>query len=71
LGNQLSGLLLEGLDGVGTGGPAQRGLVAAREYRRWARMTGSTVRVTFTGPNRFVSICARKSSGETSSKNPA
>ena len=38
---------------------------------RWARMTGSTARVTFTGPNRVVSICARKSSGLISSKNPA
>ena len=27
---------------------------------RWARMTGSTARVTFIGPNRVVSICARK-----------
>ena len=39
--------------------------------RRWARRTGSVARVTFTGPNRFVSICALKSSGEISSKNPA
>ena len=38
---------------------------------RWARMTGSTARVTFSGPNRLVSICARKSSGVISSKNPA
>ena len=29
--------------------------------RRWARMTGSTARVTFIGPNRLVSTCARKS----------
>ena len=38
---------------------------------RWARMTGSTARVTFSGPNRVVSIWARKSSGLISSKNPA
>ena len=38
---------------------------------RWARMTGSTARVTFSGPNRLVSIWARKSSGLISSKNPA
>src|SRR5207248_1273820 len=28
---------------------------------RWARMTGNTARVTFSGPNRRVSTCARKS----------
>ena len=30
---------------------------------RRARMTGRTARVTFTGPNRVVSTCARKSCG--------
>jgi hypothetical protein len=30
---------------------------------RWARMTGSTARVTFSGPNRLVSTWARKPSG--------
>ena len=34
-------------------------------------MTGSTARVTLSGPNRFVSTWARKSSGVISSKNPA
>src|SRR6266705_1242734 len=29
--------------------------------QRWARMTGNTARVTFSGPNRRVSTCARKS----------
>src|SRR5215207_6324339 len=49
----------------------------ARRRRLWlrvnrrSRMTGSTARVTFTGPNRLVSTCARKSSGVISSKNPA
>ncbi|GAB3837908.1 hypothetical protein GCM10027610_040830 [Dactylosporangium cerinum] len=38
---------------------------------RWARMTGRTARVTFSGPNRFVSTWARKSSSVSSSKNPA
>ena len=38
---------------------------------RWARICGSTARVTLTGPNRVVSIWARKSSGVISSKNPA
>ena len=30
---------------------------------RWARITGSTARVTFSGPNKVVSTCARKSCG--------
>ncbi|WP_246835187.1 hypothetical protein [Micromonospora sp. MH33] len=30
---------------------------------RWARMTDRTARVTFSGPNKFVSTWARKSSG--------
>jgi hypothetical protein len=34
-------------------------------------MTGSTARVTFNGPKRFVSTCALKSPGLISSKNPA
>ena len=38
---------------------------------RWPRMTGRAARVTLTGPNRVVSICARNSSGVSSSKNPA
>ena len=32
LGEQLLGFLLEGLDGVGAGGPAQRGLIAAASW---------------------------------------
>ena len=38
---------------------------------RCARITGRAARVTLTGPNRVVSICARNSSGLISSKNPA
>ena len=37
----------------------------------WARITGSAARVTLTGPNRVVSICARNSSELSSSKKPA
>ena len=44
---------------------------ATTRPERWARMTGSTARVMFSGPNRLVSTCARKSSGLISSKNPA
>src|SRR6266568_6443149 len=42
--------------------PAVDEIVTTRP-ERWARMIGSTARVTFNGPNRVVSICARKSSG--------
>ena len=42
--------------------PAVEEIVTTRP-ERWARMTGRTARVTLTGPNRVVSICARKSSG--------
>ena len=45
--------------------------IATTRPERWARMTGSTARVTLMGPNRVVSICARKSLGSISSKNPA
>ena len=45
--------------------------IATTRPERWARMTGRTARVTFTGPNRVVSTCARKSPGLISSKNPA
>ncbi len=45
--------------------------IATTSPERWARMTGSTARVTFIGPNRVVSICARTASGLSSSKNPA
>ena len=45
--------------------------IATTRPERWARMTGRTARVTFIGPNRVVSIWARKSSGVISSKNPA
>jgi hypothetical protein len=38
---------------------------------RCPRMIGRVARVTLTGPNRVVSICARNSSGVSSSKNPA
>ena len=38
---------------------------------RCRRIMGSTARVTLSGPNRFVSTCARKSSAVISSKNPA
>jgi hypothetical protein len=37
----------------------------------WARITGSTVRVTFRGPKKFVSIYRRNWSGLMTSKNPA
>src|SRR5438445_530932 len=40
--------------------PAVDEIVTTRP-ERWARMIGSTARVTFNGPNRVVSICARKS----------
>ena len=46
-------------------------LIVTTMPERWARMTGSTARVTWSGPNRLVSIWARKSSGVISSKNPA
>jgi hypothetical protein len=59
LGEHVFGLLLDCGHGVTT------------RPERWARMTGSTARVTFTGPNTVVSICARSSSGVISSKNPA
>ena len=45
--------------------------MATTSPERWERMTGSTARVTFIGPNRVVSICARMSAGLSSSKNPA
>ena len=45
--------------------------IATTRPRCWARMTGRTARVTFIGPNRVVSTCARKSPGLISSKNPA
>ena len=38
---------------------------------RCRRMTGRTARVTFSGPKKFVSICARNCSGLISSKYPA
>jgi hypothetical protein len=38
---------------------------------RWARMSGRAARATLMGPNKVVSIWARKSSGVISSKNPA
>ena len=38
---------------------------------RWARITGSAAPVTLTGPKKVVSICARNSSGLSSSKKPA
>ena len=50
--------------------PAVEEMVTTRP-ERWARSCGSAARVTLTGPNRVVSICARKSSGVISSKNPA
>lgn len=50
--------------------PAVEAMVTTGPWR-WARITGSTARVTFTGSNRLVSIWARTSSGEISSKNPA
>jgi len=50
--------------------PAVEEMVTSRP-ERCAHITGSTARVTFSGPNRFVSTCARKSSGVISSKNPA
>src|SRR5712691_5158641 len=50
--------------------PAVEEIVMSRP-ERWARMTGSAARATLTGPNRVVSICARKSWGLISSKNPA
>ena len=45
--------------------------MATTSPARWARMAGSTARVTFIGPNRVVSTCARTSVGLSSSKNPA
>ena len=50
--------------------PAVEEIVTTRP-ERWARRTGRAARVTFMGPNMVVSICARKSSGVISSKNPA
>ena len=46
-------------------------LMVTTSPERWARMTGRTARVTFSGPNRLVSTWARKSSGVISSKKPA
>jgi hypothetical protein len=46
-------------------------LIVTTTPERWFRITGSTARLTFSGPNRFVSTWARKSSGVISSKNPA
>ena len=45
--------------------------IAMTRPERWARITGSTARVTFSGPNKVVSTCARKSCGLICSKNPA
>ena len=50
--------------------PAVEETVISRP-ERWARRTGRAARVTFMGPNMVVSICARKSAGVISSKNPA
>ena len=50
--------------------PAVEETVTTRPAR-WARICGSAARVTLTGPNRVVSIWARKASGVISSKNPA
>jgi hypothetical protein len=47
--------------------PAVELMVTTSPDRR-ARMTGSTARVTFSGPNKLVSTWAWKSSGEISSK---
>ena len=35
---------------------------------RWARIWGSTARVTFIGPSRFVASCASTCAGDISSK---
>src|SRR5215218_2862657 len=37
--------------------------IATTKPERWARMAGSTARVTLTGPKKVVSICDLKSSG--------
>ena len=50
--------------------PAVEEIVITRP-ERCPRITGSTARVTFIGPNRLVSICARTCSGVISSKKPA
>src|SRR5215211_5155689 len=50
--------------------PAVEEIVTTRQ-ERWARITGSAARVTLIGPKKVVSICARNSSGLSSSKNPA
>src|ERR1700746_825552 len=44
--------------------------IATTSPERWARITGSTARVTFSGPNKVVSSCARKSCGLISSNSP-
>jgi hypothetical protein len=38
---------------------------------RCFRITGSTARVTFNGPRRFVANCASNCAGDSSSKKPA
>src|SRR5215217_4518834 len=50
--------------------PAVEEIVTTRP-ERCARITGSAARVTLTGPKNVVSICARNSSGLSSSKKPA
>ena len=50
--------------------PVVEEIATTRPERCW-RITGSTARVTFSGPNRVVSTCVRKSSGLITSKNPA
>jgi hypothetical protein len=45
--------------------------IATTSRARWARMNGSTARVTLIGLDRVVSICVRRSCGLISSKNPA